>query len=475
MSGLIKMRHVIALAWGVTTFACAAPVHEIGCFESSGCDLYGREYAKGLGPLVEWSDPSDKPGLKAVRPLFAREFDPALDRTMTDILWPVGHIRRWGAETDWRFLSAFYFGPRPVDPPYQYRFWILPIMALGRDQDGESYGAVFPLGGRIDNWFGRDRVEFVFFPLYWHSELNDLRTDHWLWPFISRTTGDDLYRFRVFPFYGRSEKKGIGENKFILWPFWTQARFDRPGHKGNGFMFFPIYGHSKREDDETWMFLPPFFRHSTGSNGTENVYLWPFIQSVDSREMDKFYVWPFYGRRTTSDETRRFWLWPFIWDRHETRYKEQIDRFRIFPFYHSEVERPVSSPTNVVGRYVAVWPLVSYDRIKDDYKRVRVPDLWPFRNTPPIERNLTPLWTLGSYERTARGRETELLWGAARWGSTTNGAAYGSVFPLASWEHDRTKDTYRKWDFLKGLVGYERNSTGKVWRVLYLGRWRTKP
>jgi hypothetical protein len=346
---------------------------------------------------------------------------------------------------------------------------------MGRNSNGEDYGAVFPLGGRIDHWFGRDRVEFALFPLYWHSELNDLRTDHWLWPIISRTTGRDLNRFRVFPFYGRSEKKGEGGSRYILWPFWTSSHIDRPGISGSGFMAFPFYGHAKTEVEETWMFLPPFFRHTVGRQGIHNVYLWPFIQMSSSKKEDKLYVWPLYGRRTRPEENRQFWLWPFIWKRHEIAPPITMDCFQVFPLFYSESHRPVKTPDVVTDRHVSVWPLLSYQRTGEETKRVRVVDLWPFRDTAPIERNLSPLWTVYRYERTPRGRENELLWGVARWGSLTNGTVSGSVFPLASWAHDRTADSYREWDFLKGMIGYQRNETGKTWRVLYVLRWRTTP
>ena len=471
----VKCGLAIVAGWGLAGGLVASPVHDFGCIASTGDDLHGRSYSRGLGPLVEVSGQGDRPAMTAVRPFFTDEVDARTGREVIDILWPVAEIRHWKNETDWRFLTAFYFGPKPTDPPDAYHLWVLPVLALGRNNAGEDYGAVFPIGGRIDNWFGRDKVEFVLFPLYWHSELNDLRTDHWLWPFISRTTGDDLYRFRVFPFYGRSEKKGEGESKYILWPFWTSTRLDRPGMRGSGFMLFPLYGHAKTEVEETWMFVPPFFRHTVGKKGTHNIYLWPFIQTATSKKEDKVYVWPLYGRRTRPDENRQFWLWPFIWKRHEIVPPADINRFRVFPFFYSEYERPIKHPDKVVDRYVSVWPLMSYKRTRDDGKRVRVVDLWPFRDTAPIERNLSPLWTLYRYERTPRGRENELLWGVARWGSLTNGTASGSLFPIASWSHDRKYDTHREWDFLKGMLGYERNETGKTWQVLYLIRWRTKP
>ena len=240
-------------------------------------------------------------------------------------------------------------------------------------------------------------------------------------------------------------------------------------------MLFPVYGHSKTEAGETWMFIPPFFRHSTGKKGTENVYLWPFVQTATTKNEDKLYVWPLYGRRTTPDETKRFWLWPFVSQRHEQKAKADITHFRLFPFVYSESDRSVAAVTNVTHRYVSVWPLVSYDRTKNETKRVRIPDLWPFRDTPPIERNLSPLWTVYGYERTPMGRENKILWGMARWGVESNGISYGSVFPLASWGHESRKNTERDWEFLKGLLGYRRDESGKAWRALYMIHWRTKP
>lgn len=459
----------------MSVIVTAEPVYDYGCFASSGAGLHDPATSRALGPMVELSGRTGARDLVAVRPFFVHESDLHSGRESMDVFWPAGHFRWWKNETDWRFLNLFYHDPDAADPTSAYRFWLLPLIAVGRSKEGDDYGAFFPLGGRVDNWFGRDRIEFVLFPLYWHSELNDLKTDHVLWPLISRTTGNEVYRFRVFPFYARAETKGVGEQRSILWPFWSTVRYDRPGSRGGGFMLFPFYGHAKTEGSETWMILPPFFRHSTGREGTENVYLWPFVQTQTSKDLDKLYVWPLYGRRTTEREMRRFWLWPFIWNRTESRPDRSVSRVRVFPFMDSEVTRLNGANSSVVDRYMCVWPLGSYERIQDGGKRVRVPDLWPFRNTPAIERNLTPWWTLYRYEQTAVGHETDILWGLIHWGSTTNGAAHCSIFPLASWGCGTAEGTTKNWDFLKGMLGYRHDVSGTEWRVLYFINWRTKP
>jgi hypothetical protein len=222
------------------------------------------------------------------------------------------------------------------------------------------------------------------------------------------------------------------------------------------------------------MIIPPFFRRSVGPDGREGCYPWPFIQT-SSGKIDKLYVWPLYGRKTEGRVQRSFWLWPFIWQRHDVWKPTETDRFRVFPIFYAEASRRTDAPAKVVDRYVSVWPLVSYTRSQDDYKRVRVLDLWPFRNTPPIERNLAAWWTLYRYERHANGWENEFLWGIARWGRAKEGDRYGSLFPLVSWSRDSEANTHREWDFLKGLVGYRRSETGREYRFLYVIQWRSAP
>ena len=468
------MKHLRGIFIGMvmTGVVQAAPVHDLGCLYSTDTAQDGMGMTEALGPVLEWRNSPDGTYRHAIRPFFVHERD-ARGRDMLDLLWPVGTISKWKGETTWRFLTAFGVDPDNEDPGSPYRTWILPLLFFGRNAEGEGYTALFPLGGRIDGFMGRD-VAFVLFPLYARSRLKDLETHYFPWPLISRTTGDDFYQYRVFPFYGRSSKRNAWDKRFVLWPFWTSAHYYYPGSSGSGFVLFPIVGHVKLENQETWMILPPFFRRSVGPNGHEGCYPWPFIQT-SSGKVDKLYVWPLYGRKTEGQVQRSFWLWPFIWQRHDVWKPTETDRFRVFPVFYAEASRRTDTPSKVTDRYVSVWPLLSYVRSQDDYKRVRVLDLWPFRNTPPIERNLAPWWTLYRYERHANGRDNELLWGIARWGRAKEGDRYGSLFPLISWTRDPESNTHREWDFLKGLIGYRRSETGREYRFLYFIRWRSEP
>lgn len=450
----------------------AGPAHDFGCLTSGGDTYDGGRYSRAVGPVFEWRENADGTSRKAILPFFVRERD-ARGRDMTDILWPVGTISRWEGTTTWRFLTAFGYDSDNSDPESRYRVWVLPVLFWGRNAEGGRYAALFPIGGRIDGFLGRD-ISFVLFPLYSHSRINDLDTRNYLWPIVSRTRGRDVSQFRVFPFYGRSVKSQAWDKTFVLWPFWNSARYEYAGARGRGYVLFPVFGHVKLENQETWMVIPPFFRHSVGAAGREGYYPWPFIQTSSGR-VDKLYVWPLYGNRAEGAVRRQFWLWPFVWRRTAAEVAVQTDSFRVFPLFYTESSRLTNAPGRVTDRYTSVWPLVSYHRAGEDRRQVRVLDLWPFRDTAPIERCLAPWWTLYRHDRGPEGRRHEVLWGMAHWESTAGGRRSGALFPLVSWDVETVSGAHRQWDFLKGLVGYERHETECRYRLLYVVRWRVGP
>ncbi len=450
----------------------AAPTHDFGfCYASWSEGGSPASRWEAAGPLLEFAD-SGTDQRFAFRPFFSREKD-ARGRSVVDVLWPIASFRSWQGGADWRILTVMGHDHQAADSVGAYRLWALPVFFLGRNRAGEDYGAVFPLGGRIDDWFGRDQVSFVLFPLYARSRLNDLQTVHVLWPLISRTSGKGVEQGRVFPLYGYSRRANAMEHSFILWPIWTRVQDRRPGRSGSGFMLFPIFGHARMEDHETWMWIPPLFRHTRGKHGTSGACPWPLVQ-WETGERDKLYVWPLYGRRSSGGDTVSFWAWPFVWKGKTENEGVLRDRFRVFPLYSQESRRvKEDGGPRVSERYVSVWPLVSYDR-RESNTMVRMLDLWPFRDTAPIERNLSPWWTLFSRYRTDRGTGGKFLWGLARWSSTQDGKRYRSLFPLVSTKSDAGESRFHEWDVFKGAVGYRRDASGASYRLLYFLRWRSR-
>lgn len=443
---------------------------DLGFVVSRLRDPNGDLRVRALGPLLEWAESTNGLRFSAFRPFSATVSDPAAGRRTRYVMWPVATVRRLRNDLSWRVLLAFYVDYDMSDPHSLYRFWILPIYFQGRDARQRPYGAVFPLGGRVCNVLGRDRIDFALFPLFARHSVNEVATTEVLWPIYSRTRGKGINRFRVFPFYGRASHQGMFEKRFVLWPFWTWARYKYPASEGTAYIVFPLWGHFKMKNQEAWLFVPPLIRFSRGERLNYGYCPWPFVQ-FSSGEVEKFYLWPLWGQKRMASVKTSFFLWPIFWKERMDRPEGMRRRFLALPFLQAGTTtrapgKPGDRP-QVTHRFFKLWPLLSYER-QGDARRFRFLDVWPVRNVAPVERCYEPLWTL--YSRTAVGEavESELLWGLYRHRRCGPGRRALSLFPLAAWQRDDRGAGRREWSVLQGLLGYRREGTQRSVRVLYL-------
>lgn len=456
---------------------------DLGPIISRHRDVNGEWRLKILGPLYEHASRDDGMNLHAVRPLYSTVRDPSRDRRMSDYLWPVGTRRRIQDESQWRWLVFMGFNHTTNDPGDRYRTWLIPFYFQGRTDSGKTYRALFPIGGSIHDFFGRDRISFVLFPLYSTSSLKDMSTVNFLWPLISRTRTDDdrVYRARFFPFYGVNREEGRFNKRFILWPFYTEVEYTHKNSKGRGHMVFPLYGTLNITTEKTLWLLPPFFRFTKGDERNIIHAPWPFYQRVTGKDIDLHYVWPFWGHRQTGSRERSFVLWPFFWSDADKRPGSRSHRLMAVPFFSHTVVRADPEPAVVEGqpespslaRRHKVWPLYSYRR-EGEASRFRFVELWPFADAPSVDRNLAPLWTLYSRYANKGNVDTEILWGLYRNQKRAEHGRYVSLFPLFDYRRDDQVDQPRRsWNILKGLIGYEREGERHTYRFLYLLKVRT--
>jgi len=437
-------------------------------------DLDGSLRRRVAGPIGEFSSATNGMSLLAVRPFYCRTTDPERDRALDEYLWPLGMDKSLGSDRYWRVLSVFGHDFGEPNPTGRYRVVVFPLAAWGRDAEGKKYFGVFPLGGEVHEFLGFDRIAFAAFPLYLDTRINDLRTRDILWPFISWTEGEGVWRFRFFPFYGLSEREGEWRKGFALWPVWTWCRYEgERGPTGSGFIFFPLFGHVGLTDQETWMILPPLFRWSSNDRGYRSMNCpWPFFQYVRAKDESKTYLWPLWGVKKLPDASFSFLLWPIGSRLRLDRGDERIERTVLFPLWFHETRENsrggAPSGGEAAGRYAKLWPLFSYRR-EEDTTCLRVPDLWPGKQLSPVERNWAPFWTL--YQREGRRGEggEELLWGLYRRRWDERGGFSVSLFPLFSMEKNLPDDIH-EWNLLLGLVGRRREGLRSNWRIMYFIR-----
>lgn len=488
MKRLLRMLPRAAILAALAGAGCAAPGAGGRATVDGGALVSRLDYPGGgqrdraIGPLLERQQTPDATVVQALHPVVSRARTADGERTQTEWLWPLGISRIVNTQRYTRVFTVLAQDFDTTDARSRWRFWAFPFLFMGRDAQGDRYGALFPIGGRLNEFMGYDRTWFVLFPLYANCLRDDVRTHEVLWPIISRSKGGTVDRWRVFPLYGISRRGDTQMHRFILWPFWTDARYRDPDYQGYGYVLFPLWGRINTTGDQTWMVAPPLFRYSKRDHGrrTELHCPYPFVQ-ISRGGPDKTYVWPLWGRKRDGDTRSGFALWPLITHRTVVRTAETFSRWMVLPFWQAEsriAHAPATDTTGVTARVTAryrkLWPLGSYRR-EGAEARLRIFDLWPFKYTPGIERNWAPLWSLYTHARSGAFREDELLWGLFRWRRQEHGPARVSLFPLYAWQRDDAPPrAARRWSVLGGLLARDREGLRDTYRVLYVIKFNVR-
>ncbi len=448
--------------------AVAADV-DFGPLYSRDTDVFGNARWRALGPFLECNRADSNHVFRALHPLYSVLDEPNIKRREANVLWPVWIDKQLDTQSMWHFMVLLYRNDFDVtDAAGRYEFALFPFYFQGRGFDRKPYLAVVPFGGVLRDFLGWDETWFVLFPLTMYNRTNQTETRSWLWPFVSYTWGGGHDRFRVLPFYGITRFRMDYEKRFILWPVWSSVKYNYPKSSGSGYILFPLVGHLKLSNQETWMVVPPLTRFSKGAKKSEVNCPWPLFQ-WSSGTVNRLYFWPFWGSKTMEGNDSSFVLWPLY--RQARRYGALEERFRIMLmpllYYTSEHKPSREAPgqMDLVSRSLKVWPLFSSQSAPDRFQ-LRVLSLFPFMDYKYIERNYAPLWTLYSHASCGSLKEDELLWGLFRWRRAADGPKHLSLFPL--FEVDRKGGgAGGSWSLLKGLAGYERAGAKKTFRVLY--------
>ncbi|RMG08466.1 MAG: hypothetical protein D6731_21900 [Planctomycetota bacterium] len=336
----------------------------------------------------------------------------------------------------------------------------------GEDPEGDDdYLAVAPFGGVTKGLLGKKRITWFGFPYPLYAKVEDRSYDshHVLFPLINWIDGPRNSGFRILPFYGHYERRGlrgnpIYERTYVLWPFFTHSRSGLDQEVPTETLFlFPFYGKTTAPDLWEVTVLWPFFKYTEREEdeGTRwNLRApFPFFEVGGGPGRYQFDLWPLFGFKGREGFDRQFFLWPVF--RHElmSGKKTWYEGYWILPFFW----RTYWEETDT-GRIRHKWrgyPFVHWRRQYDGERELELLSPWPYED-PGWDRILAPFFRIYRYHRDADGGvEQQFLWGLF---------SYRNL-PA---DPERGRAAYFRLSFLFGLFQYRNLGGERGLRFLWL-------
>jgi hypothetical protein len=402
------------------------------------------------------------------------------DKQTATFLYPLFTWQRQPGYREFSFFQLVNFRHEAESEPAAVkRLDVWPFYFSRESADpAETYHALFPLAGTIRQRFGKDRLTWYAFPLYFNTDKGGMQVTSAPWPFIRVIAGAGHHGFEFWPLFGRRGREGDYDKQFYLWPLIYKSARDLSAPEPTVSLgFLPFYTRDTAPGYRNENYLWPFFGYSHRTEPFhyhETRYLWPFL--VQGRG-DQRYVnrWgPLYTHSVIKGYDKTWILWPLI--RHATWEEQGVaqekEQFLLF-VYWSLTQRSLTNPAAAPAHKTHLWPL--YSSWDNGAGRRQVQVLSPlevFFPTNEIIRQLyTPLFALYRYDQpdpsTARH---SLLWHAVTWRRSPEGRTF-HLGPLLGVE---TGPQRQRIALGRGLIGLQRQPGERLWR-LFLFDFPRKP
>ncbi|HAD04873.1 MAG: hypothetical protein A2005_09030 [Desulfuromonadales bacterium GWC2_61_20] len=420
-----------------------------------------------LGPLIKYES-SSTTTRSAVRPFFFHESSAAEHTSTTDLLFPVATIDQGDNLKSFQFLRLLTFDFAARESGSKDEFMLFPLLFYNHLPGRDATFALFPLIGRIEGKYGRERIDFVLFPLYARTSTKELTTTNLPWPIFSWVEGEGVSGWQFWPLYGFTEKSGRYHKRFFLWPFFFRNDLSLAGDETlRETLVFPVWASIDSPSYQSQHLLWPFFGHTADRDAgyEEWDFPWPLLRLTRGERRNGVRILPFYTRERIDAYQKRWFLWPLY--KIEERDSEILTyrRDRIAYFLYSDTEERLRGEDFPRKKRVALWPLFTYEN-KDGLARFSTPALLEpfFPENERIERNWAPFWRLYQVHWDRQGNEAaSLLWNLY-WKERRGEDLFWELFPLAHYRHEAAVGVDLA--LLKGLFRYRRS--GERTKVTFL-------
>ena len=430
------------------------------------------ERAKVLGPLVEQTYVEPRTML-TIRPITLNYHDSIAQSTDSYILYPVFSHHKKPNHERWSILgliqsrtTKFPSGSRVHDsmafPIYFYR---------DTGDKRTSYEAVFPLGGKMYYFFGKDEFAFFAWPLWLKTRVKTETHYSTPWPLIQGQTGKDCGGGAIWPISGHFWKKEKYDNRFNIWPlmYCYKDKLDNPiprVRKG----FLPLYSLETNADFNDTTVVWPFFgtRHEYKPVYTERRLFWPLL--VQGRGEKKYVCRfaPVYTHSIKKGVDKHWYCWPLV--KHTEWNAKGLDfdqtQFLYFLFW-SQRQTSYLNPNLPSAEKTHIWPLFSY--WDNGAGRIQFQMLSPLevflQHDKPVKDLYSPIFAIYRYNQPCPGTASESLFWDFITEKKTPTRKQLTIGPLIDYSSEKGKAHF---NLLKGFISYSKEKNKKSFKFMWL-------
>jgi hypothetical protein len=403
-----------------------------------------------LGPL--WSaKEGPETRVLSFRPFWTEVTETPRDAVSFHVLYPLFNFYDYGTHHHWHVLNLIRGASRNEGEEGRLQIWPFLFWEDRPGEDRDTF-ALWPVGGRLLNFFGRDELVFWAWPFYVRSERPGETRYGTPWPFVQWREGEAT-GFALWPLGGHFERPGRYARTFALWPLFYDHRehLDRPVPTRR-LGILPFYARETAEGLEAETYLWPFFGYTRERAPRpvydETRYLWPlFVQGGGEGRLVNRWL-PFYAHERRGEATKWWYLWPFL-KREEidlgflTRHRTQV----LFFLFRDEWQ---TDGADFHARRQHLWPLYSYWDNGAGHRQVQAFDPFTvfFPRNRVVRENWTPLFALYRSDERHHSSRRSWLWNLIVIERAPEEKRI-SVGPLYQYERHAERS---RWSVLRGLV-----------------------
>ena len=376
-----------------------------------------------LGPLYASHTNPAGSTQQVLRPLWLRTTEG--DKTTNHFLYPFFTWQRDATGTAFTFFQLVNHH-REVTPSgdstRQFDVWPF-YFSRDTGDPATSYHALLPIAGTIKNRFGKDRLTWYAFPLYFNTDKAGMQVTSAPWPFIRVINGAGHHGFEFWPLFGSRAHPGDYHNQFYLWPLiYKQEKNLSEPQPDVKLGVLPFYARDSGPGYLSETYAWPFFGYTHRTTPTkydETRYFWPLL--VQGRG-DQHYVnrfAPFYTHSIVKGYDKTWVLWPLY--RHarwsDAGIAQEKNAFLFF-LYASVVQRSLTNPAAAPAYKRHLWPLITVWDNGAGRRQTQL--LSPFEiffpHNDPIRQLYTPLFAIYRFDQRATGdTRHSFLWSFISW------------------------------------------------------------